>query len=319
MNQVAVVIPNYNGIQYIRDCLEALRKQTCRQITVLVVDNGSTDGSDRVVEKEYQEVKLLRLDRNYGFCRAVNEGIRQTEEPYIILLNNDTQADCRFVEALLEAAAESEQIFSCSARMMQYHNRTQIDDAGDYYCALGWAFARGKGKKAERFLKKAPVFACCAGAAIYKRTVLEKIGLFDEAHFAYLEDIDIGYRARIEGYQNLYVPEAVVYHIGSATSGSRYNEFKVRLAARNSIYLIYKNMPFFQIILNLPFLTAGFFVKILFFMKNGFGKEYVCGLLEGFTQSRHTKKVKFQFRNLANYLKIQGQLWFNLLRRGMDF
>lgn len=319
MNQVAVVIPNYNGIKYIRNCLEALRRQTYGPITVVVVDNGSSDGSDHVVEEEYKEVKLIRLEKNYGFCRAVNEGIRQTAEPFVILLNNDTEADSGFVEKLLEEAVKSEKIFSCSARMLQYQNPALIDDAGDFYCALGWAFARGKGKKTELFLKKTPVFACCAGAAIYRREGLKKIGLFDEAHFAYLEDIDIGYRARIEGYQNFYVPEAVVYHVGSATTGSRYNAFKVKLSARNSIYLVHKNLPFFQIILNLPFLAAGFFIKFLFFARKGFGKEYVAGVLEGFALARQKNKVKFQFKNSINYIKIQGQLWLNLLRRWVDF
>jgi GT2 family glycosyltransferase len=126
------------------------------------------------------------------------------------------------------------------------YDPTRLDDAGDYYCALGWAFARGKGESSELYDREETVFACCGAAAIYRRDVLEKIGLFDERHFAYLEDMDIGYRAQIHGYVNRYIPSAVVYHAGSGTSGSRHNAFKVRLSARNSVWLVRKNMPLWQ-------------------------------------------------------------------------
>ena len=141
---------------------------------------------------------------------------------------------------------------------------------------MDWAYARGKGKDIHSFEKEGRIFASCAGAAIYRKKVFEKIGYFDEEHFAYLEDIDVGYRARIFGYENWYVPAALVYHVGSGTSGSRYNQFKTRYSSRNNIYLIYKNMPVLQIILNLPFLVPGFGMKILFFFPEGNGQG-VCG------------------------------------------
>ena len=121
--------------------------------------------------------------------------------------------------------------------MICYHDRNKLDDAGNYYSALGWAYARGKGKDIHSFEKEGRIFASCAGAAIYRKKVFEKIGYFDEEHFAYLEDIDVGYRARIFGYENWYVPAALVYHVGSGTSGSRYNQFKTRYSSRNNIYL----------------------------------------------------------------------------------
>lgn len=130
---------------------------------------------------------------------------------------------------------------SCQGKMLDYQNRHLIDDAGDYYCALGWAFARGKGRKEQRYMQRERIFASCAGAAIYRKEVFQKIGYFDERHFAYLEDI--GYRANIFGYSSYFVSGARVYHMGSATTGSIHNEFKVRLSARNSLYVAYKNMP----------------------------------------------------------------------------
>ena len=167
--------------------------------------------------------------------------------------------------------------------------------------------------------KEGRIFSACAGAAIYRRGLFDKIGYFDENHFAYLEDIDIGYRANIYGYPNKYAPEAEVFHAGSAVSGSRHNEFKVKLSARNSIYLIYKNMPFLQIIINFPLLLAGYLIKFLFFSLKGMGGAYGKGLLEGIKLSvsgeGRKNKVKFRIRNIKNYLWIQGQLWTNILLR----
>ena len=130
---------------------------------------------------------------------------------------------------------------------------------------LGWAFQRGVGRPEKLYKRSCRVFTACAGAAIYRREVFETIGYFDEMHFAYLEDIDVGYRAKLYGYDNVFCPEAVVYHVGSGTSGSKYNSFKVKLAARNNVYLNYKNMRTWQLLLNSPCLLAGTFVKFLFF------------------------------------------------------
>ena len=199
--------------------------------------------------------------------------------------------------------------------MIQFHERKLMDDAGDYYCALGWAFGRGKGKSVDKYNEPAEIFAACAGAAIYRKKMLESLGYFDEKHFAYLEDIDIGYRARIHGYKNVYAPKAVVYHVGSGFSGSAHNAFKVKLSSRNNVYLIYKNMPFLQIVINSPFLLAGFAVKWLFFLKKGLGKEYVSGLKDGIRLCREGKKEKYFGKNLSNYLKIQLELWLNVVRR----
>lgn len=321
MQEVTVVIPNYNGQAYLEGCLASLQKQSIEDFTVIVVDNGSTDNS-RAVIAGYPMVQTIALPENFGFCRAVNEGIKASKTPYIILLNNDTQVETDFVEQLLKAIKCRKKAFSCAAKMIQFHQRDRIDDAGNYYNALGWAFARGKGKPETEYQKSCRIFAACAGAAIYRREVLDQIGLFDEEHFAYMEDMDIGYRARIYGYDNWFIPEARVYHIGSGTSGSRYNQFKIRYSSRNNIYTIYKNMPLAQLILNLPFLVLGFGIKTVFFGLKGFGREYAAGIKNGFELSkqgkRQGKKVPFRLRNLLNYIRIQGQLWWNIVRRAAN-
>ncbi|MCI8417971.1 MAG: glycosyltransferase family 2 protein [Lachnospiraceae bacterium] len=313
-NCVSVVIPNYNGMKYMETCLEALLKQV-EAWQVIVVDNGSTDGSREWVLQQYPQIRLVGLKKNYGFCRAVNEGLRAAQTPYVILLNNDTRVCPGFVKALVGALDRNPKAFSVAAKMLQYHRPDRIDDAGNLYCALGWAFARGKDKPSTLYGKPEEIFAACAGAAIYRKSVLKQIGDFDEAHFAYLEDIDLGYRARIFGWRNLYEPTAQVYHVGSGTSGSRYNAFKVFHSTRNNVYLIYKNMPWPQIILNFPLLLAGFGIKYIFFIRKKMGKIYRKGFLAGFALCKREAKVRFSWKNFPCYSKIQIELWKNLGKR----
>lgn len=315
MMEVSVIIPNFNGIAFLDTVLNSLEGQSMNDFEVILVDNGSTDGSCSFAAANYPWVHILELSDNFGFCRAVNEGIRASKAPYVLLLNNDTEVTENFVEEMLDAIKRHRNAFSCGARMVQYHDRDRLDDAGNYYCALGWSFARGRGRDIHAFEKEEKIFAACAGAAIYRKKILDQIGLFDEEHFAYLEDVDIGYRARIYGYENWYAPEAVVYHVGSGTSGSRYNQFKTRYSSRNNVYLVYKNMPFLQILLNLPFLAAGFMVKFLFFAVKGMGREYLAGIKNGFSISRRDRKVPFTLKHLKNYCRIQLELWRNILRR----
>lgn len=318
MWDVTVVIPNYNGISYLDACLRTVSAQTGISAEILVVDNGSSDGSQDFIREHYPQVKLCCLDRNYGFCRAVNEGIAMAESPYVILLNNDTEVKPDFARNLRDALRADPRRFSCAARMLQYQNRELLDNAGDFYCALGWGFARGKGKSSRRYCSEGKIFSSCAGAAIYRKEEVLRLGGFDEAHFAYLEDMDLSYRARIHGYYHWYAPKAEVYHVGSATSGSRHNRFKVVHSAGNNVYLIYKNMPVLQVILNLPFLSVGFLVKYLYFVKKGFGKDYREGIRRGIALCREhpDRKVNFRLKHLFHYAGIQLDLWKNILLLG---
>ena len=313
MKEATVIIPNYNGLSYIGDCLESLMHQSLMP-DIIVVDNGSADGSVDVAKK-YDNVSVILLPENMGFCRAVNEGIKAADTKYVILLNNDTKVENTFVEELVRAIGAFDDTFSVASKMLSMSDPQKIDSAGDLYCALGWAFALGKDRDRSLYDKESVIFSACAGAAIYKKELLEKIGYFDEKHVSYLEDLDIGYRARINGYVNRFTPKAVVYHAGSGTTGSRYNPFKVRMAARNSVSVLHKNMPVIQAIINLPFLLAGFCIKALFFAKRGFGHEYVAGLKEGLSLSRSMPKYPFKAGNTANYCRIQLELWINTVRR----
>ncbi|MBQ7920144.1 MAG: glycosyltransferase family 2 protein [Lachnospiraceae bacterium] len=315
MKQVTVVIPNWNGSKYLEKCLDALLTQQ-GVFDVIVVDNGSTDGSVEILANKYPTVKTILLKENTGFCHACNVGIEASDTPYVILLNNDTEVQPGFVENLVKAIEADERIFSVSAQMLQIQNPELIDSAGDMYTLMGWGYSRGKGKPAKNYDKPVKIFSACGGAAIYRKSILDKIGLLDENHFAYLEDMDLGYRARIYGYTNMYESTAKVIHAGSASSGSRYNEFKTKLAAANNAYMIGKNMPFLQLIFNLPFIFAGVVVKAVFFARKGMGRLYLRSYFEGirrcFSEEGKKHRIKFRWGNLGNYLRIEVELIFNV-------
>lgn len=351
---ITVVIPNYNGMPYLSACLTSLLTGTFVP-EIIVVDNHSTDGSREMVERDFPGVHLLALSANTGFCHAVNAGLHLVRTRYAILLNNDTRVDPKAVEALYTCIVQHGNAFSVQAKMLSLRDPEVIDDAGDLYCALGWAFARGKAKTKDHYAREGEIFSSCAGAAIYRMKVFDEIGWFDERHYCYLEDIDICYRARIYGYRNLYCPKAVVYHAGSASSGSVHNEFKEEMTAGNNWYLLYKNMPAFQYAVNAPLLHLGVAIKRRYFRRLGLGRSYESGLVRGIYLRQEADdmrwlldngypykkrpipeeacledhdpaldevtplylggKVPFRLRHLPNYLRIQGELWGNTLKR----
>ena len=306
-----VVIPNWNGMRWLPKCIEALEKQTVSCFEILVVENASTDGSLAWLQEH--GVPYLKNDRNLGFAGGVNAGIRavrarETVPPYVILLNNDTEVEPEFVEALLEAMEKDRRLFAVSAMMLRVQDTSMIDDAGDSMTLPGWAFQRGTEEPRTRYEQGCEVFSACGGAAIYRMEYLEKTGLFDETHFAYLEDLDLCWRARLLGYRVRYCPEARVKHYGSATSGSKYNAFKVRLSSRNHIWLMYKNQPDFLLFLHGPWIAAGLLVKALFFAKKGLFLPWLSGTWEGLTHLDRVKRVRFEEIPLGRFLSIEKLL-----------
>ncbi len=320
MSIVTVVIPNYNGKSFLADCLRSLGRQKFRDFDIIVVDNGSTDGSREYLEENWPKVRVIALGENTGFANAVNVGIKASDSRYVFLLNNDTRVDEMAIGCLVRVMERKKKLFSAQAKMLSMQKPDKIDDCGDLYCAFGWAFTPGKDKDSRRFNRRESVTSACAGAAIYRREYFDIVGYFDEEHFCYLEDVDIGYRARLMGFANICEPSAIVYHAGSASSGSRYNEFKVELTAGNNIYLIYKNMPFLQILFNLPLILAGIVIKHTFYARHGLSDAHIKGLVGGMWKiMRHSgRKVHFGPEQYGNALKMQIELWVNLARRALS-
>lgn len=316
--KVSVVTPNYNGLKFLNTYFETLAIQGRFIEEIIIVDNGSTDGSIQLIE-EYMnspnfkiDIKLIKNVENLGFAPAVNQGIHLAKSDYIFSINNDVELDFMTIEKLLESMESSiesgDNPFSIQSKMISYHDKDLIDDAGDEYNLLAYTKKLGDGSHKDNYNEKMEIFSSCAGAALYRKSVLEEIGCFDNNFFAYVEDIDLSFRAQINGYKNFLEPESIVYHYGSATSGSRYNEFKIKLAARNNVWLIYKNYLIPQKIVNFIFIFLGFFIKYLFFLKKGYGSVYLSGVKEGLSQRKRIEKTKFLWKNWKNYFKIEWKM-----------
>lgn len=314
--QVSVVTPNYNGEKFLKTFFDSLN-QDCECIgELIIVDNGSTDKSKDYI-KNYSfnfPVNLIENSENLGFAPAVNQAIRHSKYDYIFSINNDTEIEKGSIKALIDLITSSEDIFSVQAKMLQFNNKELIDDVGDEYNLLAWTKKTGENHKSDEYVEVKDIFSSCAGAAMYKKAVLNEIGMFDDNFFAYMEDVDLAIRSKIYGYRNLLCPQAIVYHIGSATSGSRHNDFKVKLAARNNVWVVYKNLPISLKILNFIFLFLGFLIKYIFFLKKGFGSTYLAGIKEGLNTRNKINKVKFNSKNTKNYFKIEYRLIINTLK-----
>ncbi|MFP4395476.1 MAG: glycosyltransferase family 2 protein [Anaerolineales bacterium] len=247
MAETTVVIPNWNGRRLLGRCLDALQAQTYQDFDIILVDNGSTDGSVAYLREHFPEVRVIVNEENRGFAAATNQGIRAAGGPrasrFIATLNNDTEAAPRWLAALVAAMETEPQVGMCASAMFFAHRPEMINSAGIAVDRAGIAWDRLGGAPLAA-LGDAPeeVFGPCAGAALYRRAMLEEIGLFDEDFFAYMEDVDLAWRARAAGWRCLFAPQARVLHHHSAT-GKEGSPFKSFHLGRNKVWLLLKNYP----------------------------------------------------------------------------
>jgi GT2 family glycosyltransferase len=258
---VSVIILNYNGREYIEECLDSVLRQTYRDREVIVVDNGSTDGSLEVIKEKFVgKIKLIENKNNLGFAEGNNIGISSATGTYIALLNNDAVADATWLDELVGAAQRSDSTFGMwASKIFFYDNRKIIDTAGHLIYPDGLNRGRGKGETdTGQYDKEEEVFFPSGCAALYSKRMLDQIGLFDPDFFAYGDDTDVGLKARIAGWKCLYVPTAIVYHRSSATAG-RYSTLKAYLVERNRVWILIKYFPLRHILLS-PLYT---FVRLI--------------------------------------------------------
>lgn len=240
--QIEVIIPNWNGREMLGHCLVSLQRQTLQNFSVTVVDNGSTDGSMSYLERKFPHVKVVGLGHNTGFSYAVNQGIAQASSPWVLLLNNDMEVAPNCFEEIRKAIERYKDYSFFALKMMNYHQRDLIDGAGDAVLRGGVGYRLGTLEKdSPDYQHDREVFGACGGAALYNRTFFDRVGVFDPDFFAYLEDVDLNMRACRFGMCCMYLASAIVYHIGSATTGSKINGLTVRLSTRNNIYVLVKN------------------------------------------------------------------------------
>jgi hypothetical protein len=258
-----VVIPNWNGERFLSTCLSSLRLQSFGDFETLLVDNGSTDASVAFVSRHFPEVRVLPLGENGGFSVAVNAGIKASGAEYVALLNNDTEVDPDWLEALVRAADSCPGAGSFASKLVDFDDRHILDGAGDVLRRSGLPYRLGHGEPDRgQYDKESLVFGACAGGALYRRSMLDEIGLFDEDFFANCEDGDLSFRAQLAGYRCLYVPGSVVYHMGSATFGKR-SPTATRLGTRNSLCMLVKNLPAPLVPRFLPFAIVGQLARLI--------------------------------------------------------
>jgi GT2 family glycosyltransferase len=267
MPTCSVIVVNWNGRHHLETCLTALRNQSFTDFEVILVDNGSSDGSLELVRSSHPWVEILALPENRGFCGGNNEGIRRARGRYIALLNNDTEADKDWLRELV-AALERDEAGFCASRILLFAERDVLDSAGDYFAVNGVAGKRGHGRKAASYPKSEEVFGACAAAALYRRSMLEDIGLFDEDFFLIFEDADLSFRARSAGYRCLYVAEARVFHKTNASIGT-YSPTYVYYGQRNLEFVYLKNMPLSLLLKYLPVHLFYDLLALAFFTSRG--------------------------------------------------
>lgn len=251
---ISVVIPTYNGLEHLQSCFDSLINQQINSgkciigvdICIVLVDNGSSDDTIKYVNKNYPGVEIIKLNQNYGFAKAVNEGIKYSlkkdDVTHILLLNNDIECESDFLDNMLKGFVNVN-VGSVASKMLNFYNRDKIDDVGDFLKLYGSPFARGHAETDNgQYDTPGFIFGACAGAALYKRDVFDKAGFFDEDFFAYYEDVDFSLRLRMFGFLCYFNPKAVCYHKRGATSS--YNSgYQLMLCEQNLVSLRIKNYP----------------------------------------------------------------------------
>jgi GT2 family glycosyltransferase len=257
---VTAVVLTYNGRELLEIVLPSLAAQTCPGLKLLVVDNGSRDDSLEYLASAWPDVEVVAIPDNVGVTKALNRGLEAAAgADYVALFNNDMEMEPDCLSELVRALEEHPEAGSAGAKLVDFHRRDVLDGTGDTLRWTGLATRRGHGEPNDgRYSEAEAVFGACGGAALYRRTTLEQIGLLDDSFFAFSEDVDWALRAQLAGWTCRYVPSAVVYHMGSATIGRGLSDFTAYHLWRNAIWMIVKNYPAEALIRRAPALAFGF-------------------------------------------------------------
>ncbi len=271
---ITVIIVNWNGRHLLADCLDALNRQTLAPSEIILVDNGSTDGSIQWLTQNHPQVRLMPQAENLGFARANNLALEQVKTPYAALINNDTEADPRWLEHLHAALEADPSAGSAASKMLIHSEPGVIDRAGDGYTRAGAAMMRGRGQPASHYDQAEPIFGACAGAALYRMDMLKELGLFDEDYFLIYEDVDLAFRAQLQGWRCVYVPQAVVLHKVSR-SLVHDSATSVYYGHRNLEWTYLKNIPAPLLLASLPLHLLYMLASGVFFALQGRGGDYI--------------------------------------------
>lgn len=269
---ISVIIPSWNGANLLSDCLKSLKNQTYHDYEIIVVDNGSSDGSIAFIKKYYPGVKIVPLKKNYGFAKAINEGVANSKSDFIALLNNDTEVDKDWLYSLIKTAKKFPETSSVGSKLINFFNRKIIDGVGIQINEVGQAKSIGWNEKdVGQYEKEMYVFGVTGGASLFRRSAFIKAGMFDEKYFMYSEEVDWAFRAQFLGYKSIYCPNAIVYHKHKMSSKKlpqhlEYWQFK------NMTQTIIKDYPLSLLLKNFRWLKIILvhFNTVFYQLKNGY-------------------------------------------------
>ena len=251
------MVLSYQGRELLERVLPSIFGQTHESYRVIVVDNGSTDGSVEYLGEHWPEAKVVAIPENVGVTAALNACVRAADAEFVALLNNDVELEPEWLSEMVRGLVAHPEAASANGKLRHYYERHLLDGAGDSVAWRGEAVRRGQGEPDRgQYDDPEPVFSSSAAAALYRREAFEVVGPFDEAFWSWLEDVDWGFRAQLAGYTARYVPTAVGYHIGAATLGSNPTAFTLYHLRRNSVWLWVKNAPTRSLLRHLPRLAA---------------------------------------------------------------
>ena len=308
---ISVIIVNYNAGDRLQKCLEHIERQTFTNFEVLIIDNGSEDGSVENLNFPTLDMTLTLAGENLGFAAGNNRVAKAAKGEWLAFLNPDAYADPNWLEEFVGATQRYPDVAAFGSTQIDALDETRLDGTGDVYHILGIAYRGHFGWDVEHIPEDSEVFAACAAAAFYKAQTFQDLGGFEERFFCYGEDVDLGYRLRLSGGRTVQLKEAIVRHEGSAISG-RHSDFTIYHGHRNRIWLTYKNTPFW---FYWPFLPLHFLANLYLLIrapKAGITRPYLKGLIHGYKGLR-------QFKVDRQVLQANRKVSYKSLHRAIEW
>jgi len=309
---VSVVVVNFNGKKFLDDCLSSLDHQTFRNFEIILVDNGSSDASVAFARERYPDVKIVDNGANLGFAGGTNSGIRVANGEYIFTLNNDTIADPHMLEEIIRPMQMDSSVGVCGSKMLLQDGR--INSTAICISRSGAAWDRGMEEVDKgQYDKQEEVFGACAGAALYRRSMLDEIGLFDEDFFLYTEDVDLAFRSRLAGWRCMYVPSARVVHIHGGTAGPG-SETAVYFLNRNLLWYIIKNFPPLVLLLSMPWILVRNCCDIPYYLLRKRFRSIIKSKIDAvrglrtMLKKRKTIKKKVTDKEILKWIQTRGRI-----------
>lgn len=313
INAVDVIIVNWNGEEYLQECLDGLRSQVFTSFKVIVVDNGSLDNSIEMIQRDYPEVHLIAAEKNLGFSTANNLAFNASGSKYVALLNNDTVPHPLWLKTMVDAMESYPEAGFAASKIIFQYDQAIIDRAGDAYTTSGVGYLRGRGEAASAYNHLEWVFGACAAAAIYRRDMLTDIGFFNEDFFLIYEDVDLSFRAQLNGYKCVFIPEAIVYHKASKSIGQD-SDISIYFGHRNLEWVYFQNMPNYLILRTITFHIVYNIAALFFFTLKGKLNIFIKAKWDAI---RGFKKVLKQRKFIQQNRKVDDRYIWSLMVKGL--